>query len=139
MGKRYIIYGALGWCLEVFWTGLGSLMQGDVKLTSQTYIWMFFIYGLAVLLEPLHNRIRNWPIIARGGVYALVIFSIEFSTGFLLRIILGVCPWDYSDSPFSIMGLIRLDFTPWWAIAGLLFEKVHDSLISLETSNKMAQ
>lgn len=138
MGKRYFIYGSLGWCLEVFWTGLGSLLGGDIKLTSHTYIWMFFIYGLAVILEPIHERIRNWPVLLRGGVYAIVCFAIEFSTGLFLRIVLGVCPWDYSQSPLSVMGLIRLDFVAVWFCAGLLFEKVHDYLLSLEALRKVA-
>ena len=59
MGKRFIIYGLLGFCMEVLWTGFGSLLKGDIKLTASTYVWMFFIYGLAVFLEPIHNRIRH--------------------------------------------------------------------------------
>lgn len=136
MLKRFIIYGLLGWCIEVFWTGMGSLFTGDVKLTSTTYIWMFFIYGLAVLLEPIHNSIRSWPIALRGGIYTVVIFAIEYSTGLLLRILIGVCPWDYSSSPFSISGIIRLDYAPAWFAAGLLFERAHDSLTS-ETMRKI--
>lgn len=128
MEIRFIIYGLLGWCMEVFWTGLGSLLKGDVKLTSWTYLWMFPIYGLAIILEPIHKKLRNSHVILRGCIYTLIIFTIEYSTGWALRIILGVCPWDYSDSPFSISGIIRLDFAPLWFIAGLLFEKVHDIL-----------
>lgn len=128
MGKRFIIYGLTGWCLEVFWTGLGSLFHGDVKLSSQTYIWMFLIYGLAVFLEPIHDRIRKWPVALRGGVYSILIFSIEYATGTLLRIFIGVCPWDYSDSPFSVNGIIRLDYFPVWFVTGLLFERAHDYL-----------
>jgi uncharacterized membrane protein len=92
---------------------------------------MFFIYGLAVLLEPIHNSIRSWPIVLRGGVYTIIIFAIEYSTGLLLRLLLGVCPWDYSNSPFSISGIIRLDYAPAWFVAGLLFEIAHDGLTSV--------
>lgn len=130
MKKRFIIYGLLGWCIEVFWTGLGALFRGDVSLTGKTYIWMFLIYGLAVLLEPVHNRIRDRSALVRGGIYVVLIFAIEYSTGWLLRTGLGVCPWHY-DSPFAVDNLIRIDYTPAWFIAGLLFEKVHDKLIEL--------
>jgi uncharacterized membrane protein len=132
MGKRFLIYGLIGWCVEVFWTGFGSLFNGDIKMTGWTYIWMFPIYGLAVFLEPIHNRIRNWPVIVRGGVYTLLIFFIEYSTGILLRNLLGVCPWDYSYSPFSVDGIIRLDYAPAWFVAGLLFEKIHDFLVNVK-------
>lgn len=126
MGKKYIFYGLIGWCTEVIWTGLGSLVKGDVTLSSFTSIWMFFIYGLAVFLEDVHNRIRHIPILIRGGIYTVIIFFIEYSTGWFLRLILGACPWDYSSSPYSINGIIRLDYAPVWFSAGLLFEKIHD-------------
>jgi uncharacterized membrane protein len=132
MSRRFIIYGLLGWCIEIFWTGLGAMFSGDVKLTGHTYMWMFFIYGLAVLMEPIHDKIRYWPTILRGGVYTVFIFTMEYSTGWLLRQILGVCPWDYSGNLFSVNGLIRLDYGPVWFLAGLLFEKVHDGLRKID-------
>lgn len=128
MGKRFIFYGLIGWCTEVIWTGLGSLVKGDVTLYSFTSIWMFFIYGLAVFLERVHDRIRNISILIRGGVYTILIFVIEYSTGSLLRLILGTCPWDYSSCIYSINGIIRLDYAPAWFCAGLIFEKIHDWL-----------
>jgi uncharacterized membrane protein len=131
MGLRFLIYGLVGWCTEIFWTGLGSLFKGDVKLMGWTYIWMFPIYGLAILLEPVHNRIRRWPAVLRGGVYVLLIFTIEFTTGYLLKTFTRTCPWDYSGTPYSVLGFIRLDYAFPWFIAGLLFERLHDALISL--------
>ena len=132
MGKRFVIYGLLGLCAEVLWTGLGSMINGDVRLTGSTYIWMFPIYGLTVFLEPIHNRIRHFSIFTRGGVYMVLIFTIEFSSGLLLRELLGVCPWDYQYEPLSIYGLITLRYIPVWFAAGLIFEKFHDTLIRIE-------
>ena len=136
MGKRFIIYGLLGWCMEIFWTGLYSLIKGNVKLIGWTSIWMFPIYGLAILLELVHNKIRDLPIIERGIIYTLIIFFIEFSTGWILSTTLGACPWDYSSSAFSIYGIIRLDYAPFWFIVGLLFEKIHDTLIKYQYKAK---
>jgi uncharacterized membrane protein len=128
MRKRFVIYGLIGWCTEVIWTGLGSLVKGDVTLSSFTSIWMFFIYGLAVFLEKVHHRIRHMNTVLRGGIYMIIIFSIEYSTGLILRILIGECPWDYSSSPFSVNGIIRLDYSPVWFAAGLIFERIHDNL-----------
>lgn len=127
MMKRFLFYGTLGWCLEVFWTGLGSFLKGDIRLSSQTYIWMFPIYGLAVFLEPIHDKIRNWSVILRGGIYTIIIFSIEFFTGYMLKLLLGVCPWKYFDD-LSVQGIITLYFIPVWFTAGFLFEFVHRTL-----------
>jgi uncharacterized membrane protein len=128
MGKKFIIYGLIGWCAEVFWTGLGSLLEGDVRLSSFTYLWMFPIYGLAVFLEPIHDRIRHLSIIIRGGVYSILIISVEFCTGLLLKVLMGASPWDYSENPLSFYGVIRWDFLIVWFFAGLIFEKIHDKL-----------
>lgn len=128
MGKRFLVYGILGWVLEVLWTGAGSALQGDPRLVSQTYLWMFPIYGSAVLLEPLHDRIRRWPWVARGLLWTALIFGIEYSSGWALQTAVGRVPWDYSEAVLSVDNFIRLDYAPAWFVAGLLFERVHDWL-----------
>ncbi len=128
MISRFIIYGLFGWCMEIFWTGIGSLLKGDVKLTGRTYIWMFFIYGSAVFFEPIHENIVHLNIILRGGLYTVLIFTVEYFTGWVLRKVIGRCPWDYSKCRFSVKGLIRLDYAPAWFIAGLLLERVYYGL-----------
>ncbi|WP_188398888.1 hypothetical protein [Sporomusa sp. GT1] len=125
---HFIIYGLLGWCLEIIWTGVGSLLDGDVFLTARTYLWMFPIYGLVIVFEPLHDIIRYWPAWRRGTVWMLLYFAVEYLTGWLLSVVLGTVPWDYSLAALNIHGLIRLDYAPAWFVAGLLFEKVHDRL-----------
>lgn len=125
---HFIIYGLLGWCLEILWTGLGSFLKRDVRLTGKTYLWMFPIYGSAVLLEPVHDFIRHWPLWDRGIVWMLLCFIVEYLTGWILRRMLGTAPWNYSRAALNINGLIRLDYAPAWFIAGLLFERIHDWL-----------
>jgi len=134
--RRFVVYGLLGWCLEIFWTGLNSLLKGDIKLIGFSSIWMFLIYGLAaIFLETIHNKIRKSPLIERGIIYTLIIFFIEFTTGWILNFTMKACPWDYGSGPLAINGLIRLDFVPVWFAAGLLFEKIHDTLIKFEFKN----
>lgn len=125
MVKRFLMFGILGWCAEIIWTGFCSFLAGDNALTAQTYLWMFPIYGLAGLFSPVFLALRQYcPRWQRAGVYVLVIFTVEFLTGFLLQMLTGTCPWDYGDSFFSVMGFIRLDYAPLWAILGLFFEEV---------------
>lgn len=129
MVLRFIAYGLIGWGVEICWTGMGSLFRGDWRLEGNTYLWMLPIYGLAVLLEPLHEGIRRWPWLARGLVWVGVIWALEFVTGGTLEIAVGACPWDYTGkTPYSVLGLIRLDYAPAWFLLGLLFERLHDWL-----------
>ncbi|MEG6616319.1 hypothetical protein V6C27_07755 [Peptococcaceae bacterium 1198_IL3148] len=126
---RFFIYGLLGWCLEVFWTGFESALKGDPRLSSHTYLWMFPIYGLAIFLEPVHNAMRSYHWFLRGVVWMLIIFTLEYFTGGAIRSLTGYSPWDYSGSSrWEINGLIRLDMAPLWFITGLLFEQIHDFL-----------
>jgi len=121
---KFLIYGALGWFMEIIWTGLGSLLRRDFKLHASTSIWMLFIYGMAVFVEPVCDMMRQLPLIARGAAYVLCFFAIEFATGAVLKKA-RVCPWDYSGSKFNLFGLIRFDYAPVWFLAGLVFERVH--------------
>jgi uncharacterized membrane protein len=125
---HFIIYGLLGWCAEIIWTGLGSFVNGDVRLTAKTYLWMFPIYGLAIFFEPLVDVIQDWSLWSRGAFWMLICFAVEYSTGWIIRRITGTVPWDYSRAKFNVHGLIRLDYAPVWFSVGLIFEKVHNLL-----------
>lgn len=129
MLTHFAVYGLLGMLMEVFWTGLHSLLSGDLNLISNTSIWMFFIYGTAVFLEPIHHKIRRKNVLFRGITWVLLIYCIEFLSGFLLDILVGSCPWDYRNSTkYTLKGYIRFDYFPVWFFVGLLFEKIHDLL-----------
>ncbi len=111
--------------MEVFWTGMGSALRKDKKLTSNTSIWMFPIYATAVIVEPLSNRLckKKRGTFCRGSVYALCIFATEFLSGSFLKK-RGCCPWDYSKAKLNIKGVVRLDYLPVWFVVGLIYEKL---------------
>lgn len=127
MGLRFVIYGLLGWNMEILYTGLGAALRGNPRLEGHTYLWMFPIYGLAVFLEPLHDAMRylNWYL--RGLIWVLVIWALEYATGGLIRTLVGTSPWIYRDG-WQVDGLIRLDMAPLWFAVGLLYERLHDRL-----------
>lgn len=124
MGKRFFIYGVVGWGMEILWTGMRSLVHGDLTLEGFTNIWMFFIYGSAVLLEPIHDIITKWRWFVRGILWVVIIWGVEYTTGLMLLSVLGVYPWVYTG-PYAIDGLITLSYAPAWFAAGLFFERVH--------------
>jgi len=117
----FIYYGLIGFILEILWTGLCSLINGDITMKSTTSLWMFFIYGLAVFLDPLFILLDGVPIILRGMIYTVLIFSAEYVTGYFLERSLGRCPWNYGNGSLSIYGLIRLDYMPIWFAVGLFY------------------
>ena len=114
--------------MEVLWTGLGSLKSKNLKLSSTTSLWMFFVYGMVAFLEPVFRLVAPMPILVRGLLYAICIFAGEFITGSLLKR-MEVCPWDYSGTKYHVKGLIRWDYLPVWVVAGLVFEWVYWTVV----------
>lgn len=123
MRKNFIRCGLIGLFIEIFFTGMGALFAHDYSMTGHSSILMFPIYGSAAFIEPIWHKIRNKNILFRGLIYTIGIYAVEYTSGLLLRF-LGICPWDYSGDPTNINGLIRLDFAPFWFIAGLIFERI---------------
>lgn len=123
MKRDFFLCGALGWCMEIFWTGLHSLLNGQGTMMGKTSLLMFPIYGCAAVISPLYKYIASFPILIRGSLYAAGFFITEFFSGIFLKY-LGICPWDYSHTPFHFCGVIRLDYAPVWFAAGLFFEKI---------------
>lgn len=119
--------------MEVCFTGMSAaLLERDSHGTAKTYLWMHPIYGATALgMELLHDRLRFLPRPLRALAYTAVIFGAEFATGWLLRKALGRCPWDYEGKGWSVKGLIRLDYAPFWYLTALLFEPVREGLLHL--------
>jgi uncharacterized membrane protein len=130
---RSLIYGLLGWCLEIVWTALPLRRPVDWQLKGYTFIWMLPIYGLiGPLYEPIHARLRAAPWPLRALVYAGGFLAVEATTGLLLRRLLGRVPWDYTGrARWQWRGVTRLDYAPGWAALGLALEPLHDTLVRL--------
>jgi uncharacterized membrane protein len=110
--------------MECFWTGLGSLKKhSDKTLSCHTSVWMFPIYGMAACLAPICKKLKDRNALLRGGVYAIFIYAAEYTSGVILKKY-GACPWDYSKAKLNYKGVVRLDYAPFWCVAGLFFEKI---------------
>lgn len=128
--------GITGWCLEVMFTSIESILRHDWRLMGRTSLLMFPIYGMGALLGPIGNHVDQWlnvssgyqirtsdQAVRHGMIYMVLIFVAEYFSGAWLRA-RGICPWDYSGRHTNINGLIRLDFAPLWFATGLLFEQI---------------
>lgn len=119
----FIKCGITGWCLEVVWTGLINFLNKDKKLSCNTSLIMFPIYGMAFLIKPISKLIKNLNFFFRGCIYTGLIFVVEYVSGLNLKKH-NICPWDYSKAKYNIKGIIRLDYAPAWFTVGLLYEKL---------------
>jgi len=122
------IFASVGVGLEVAFTSLDSLRTRDVRLTGHSYLWMFPVYGAAYpLFAWLWPVVGDWPLVARALLYVPMCFALEYSSGWLLRRLVGRCPWEdgYRAARWGVHGLIRLDYAPAWLLVGLGFERLY--------------
>jgi hypothetical protein len=121
--ERAALLACAGVAAEVLFTALTERSGKDLKGFS--YAWMFPVYALLYpgfrVLLPLVGH-WAWPL--RAALYAAVIMVFELLTGLALRAALGEAPWEpqYRGKRWCVMGLVRLDYFPAWAAAGLTFE-----------------
>ena len=91
---------------------------------------MLPVYALIQpLFEPTHRMMRGRvPLWGRAIVYGSGFHAAEYLSGRLLRRLVGQAPWDYSAARWQLNGLIRFDYFPLWAAAGVMTERLHDIL-----------
>ena len=123
--KNFIICGLTGWCMEVAFTSASALCKRDKKLMGQTSAWMFPIYGSAALIGEISPKISHWPTAIRALLYGSAIMTGEYISGSLLTKF-DICPWSYKGCKYTINDIVRLDYLPFWMIAGLIFERILD-------------
>lgn len=129
---RFAFYGALGLVAELCFTAITHLAQRQQgRWGGHTSLWMFPVYGLTQpLYEPVHSALRArgaaWP--WRAGAYSAGYLGVEYLSGRVLRRVAGRAPWDYSHARLHLHGLIRAEYVPLWAAAGLAMEPLHDRL-----------
>jgi hypothetical protein len=142
--RHFLLYGLFGWLAEIVWTALYDAVSGTRRapgdsharvketpaerwrLEGKTYLWMLPVYGAGgILFELVHARIASQPWFFRGAIYCVGAFAIEAAAGWIIKIVSGRIPWDYSYSRFSALGgAIRLDYAPVWFAFGMILERV---------------
>lgn len=121
--KNFIICGLAGWCIEIAFTSASAALKNDKKMMGQTSAWMFPIYGMASGIGVIAPKIAHWSLLGRGLLYGSAIMTAEYITGSLLTR-MDACPWSYKGCKYTIKDLVRLDYLPFWMIAGLFYEKL---------------
>ena len=137
---RFLLYGIFGWCVEIVWTASFAVVEAlaagqrpDPRLAGNTYLWMLLIYGGGGLLfEIAHAVVAPLPWFLRGAIYMVGCFLVEYATGWLIMMLTGTIPWDYSARRWHVHGLIRLDYAPAWFAFGLILEQVEVIVRSIE-------
>ncbi|EYB84053.1 hypothetical protein Y032_0323g2472 [Ancylostoma ceylanicum] len=126
MYERLFLYGLFGFAAEVCFTATWEAVEhGNRKLIGVTSMYIFFVYGMSILLlEKLYLNLKGIiPLPLRAAIYVFVCYCWEFSTGLFLKR-WDACPWDYeSYFHYHFMGLITFEYIPVWYISSIACER----------------
>lgn len=110
---------------------LGVLLEGiwcKIRLghweTHVVTVWGPFclIYGLgAVLLYIGNTKFKSKNLFLKFALLCLLADAAEYFCGWLLKVALGMKAWDYSNCFMNLHGLITLEMTLLWGVAGIIF------------------
>jgi len=138
MNKKLLLFFAfacVGITTEIFFTAImtvvESIMENETiswRLLGFSYIWMFPIYGSISFLAPIVlGFLSKYPLFLRLFLAALVIFTVEFISGFILDQLTGSCPWEYKHG-YHVLGYIQLEYLPAWMLFAFMIEKIYTFL-----------
>lgn len=109
----------------------------NIKDSFRLVLYFFIFASSYFLLEVLYDGSSHWTMFICGGLsgvfgylinkstpllsvlmksvlITLVILSLEYITGYIVNISMGLNVWDYSNLPFNIDGQISLTFSILW-------------------------
>ena len=112
----FIIFGCCYLLFEIIWRGY-------------THWTMFIVGGLCGFLIGLINeKNKKMPLIKQCLISTLIVTVIEFISGCIINLWFNLGVWDYSTTPFNILGQICLPYCLLWFILSILVIKVDDWL-----------
>ena len=98
-----VIGGLIYILIELIWRG-------------HTHISMFILGGICFVAIGFINEVFPWSLglIWQSMIGAVIVTVLEFITGVIVNIWLGLNVWDYSNMPFNLLGQICLPFAFAW-------------------------
>ena len=109
---------------------IGGLIYILVELLwrGHTHISMFVLGGACFVTIGLINELLPWNmgILWQSVIGAVIVTLLEFITGIIVNIWLGLGVWDYSGLPLNIMGQICLPFTLAWGVLSCVASVLDD-------------
>jgi uncharacterized membrane protein len=99
----FLIGGAVYYGIEILWRGY-------------SHISMFIVGGICFVLIGSINNHFPWHlgVVQQTLIAVVIITTLEFITGLIVNVWLGLGVWDYSDQPFNLMGQICLLYVILW-------------------------
>lgn len=104
----------------ILWTVLGALYVAlETVFRGYSHPTMLFVGGLCGVLVGAINQIPRFyraPVIVQSVIGALIVLAVEFASGCILNLWMGLAIWDYSNQPGNVLGQICPAFGLLWLL-----------------------
>lgn len=111
---------------------IGALIYGMIEISARgfTHITMGLLGGISMIVIHLTNDARRDGLnfFVQISLIAFFITAIEFITGEIVNVRLGMNIWDYSDIPLNFDGQICLPFVGIWLVLSAIGVVLDDYL-----------
>ena len=107
--------------LFLFWVGALLYLWIEILYRGHTHWTMGLVGGLCFVLVGFINEFMSWdiPLWLQGIIGASIITVLEFISGLILNVWLGLGIWDYSQMSFNLLGQICLPFSLAWFLLSI--------------------
>lgn len=104
--------------LFLFLVGGFTYFYMEILYRGYSHFSMIICGGFALILcGSLNQSSRFHPsLVTQVFLSMLIITALEFITGYIVNIRLGLHVWDYSQMPYNFMGQICLAFSLLWLV-----------------------
>ena len=111
MARCLILKAAI---LAVIGGGIYAIIE--LAWRGHTHISMFILGGICFVAIGLINELFPWELgfLWQAIMGAGIVTVLEFITGLIVNVWLGLNVWDYSNLPLNILGQICLPFSIAW-------------------------
>ena len=96
---------------------IGGCVYYSIEIIARGFShWTMFMVGAIcfILIGAINEITLKMPLLKQMLLSAIIITFIEFISGCILNIWLGLNIWDYSNEPFNLLGQINLKHTIYW-------------------------
>lgn len=102
----------------MIWAALGAVYVAfETLFRGYSHPSMFVVGGICGVLVGAINQIPRFyraPVIVQSVIGALIVLAVEFVSGCVLNLWLGLNVWDYSNQPGNVLGQICPVFGLLW-------------------------
>lgn len=106
----------------IFIAGCLVYMGMELLWRGWTHWTMGILGGICCILIGLINEVlpKDTPLLVQAPIASIIITCLEYISGYILNIKLGLNIWDYSHMIFNVDGQVCLPASLLWMVVGIV-------------------